>query len=223
MRVKILEEEQKIYANLCNYCRWDEKDQPIWIEKTKELLEDNSGLDLIYKDGILFGLAISNESIQMLEVLISYYEQNNLQSDPDTIDYKIAKYKLAEIIQHEANAYDFSNEMQSLLAPYLPSEDDESDRERDFEEIILDQNHKYDSSLYKQYVEAEEERAALEAGFDNRKDFYKSLQYAALTRDNLHKFTQEQEEKYKMLNNGNVHLSSQEESDSSELIGQDSY
>ncbi len=159
------------YSNLYNYCCRDEKDNPIWIKSVKRLLRNNPDLDLTKREGFVFSLAISNQSIKMLSILLNYYEQNSLQAEPDTLEYKVAKYKLATIIQDAADDYDLSEEMKNLLAPYRPGENDDTDMEEDF----LDDKNLNFSSLSATNHEQKEGN------------------YAVLTEDNLAKFTQEQE------------------------------
>ena len=72
----------------------------------------------------------------MLNTLIKYYERNQLQGDSNSLEYKVAKHKLQQILQDAVNTFTPSKEIQELLEKYLPKEED-SDPEQELEDIII--------------------------------------------------------------------------------------
>lgn len=86
--------------------------------KAKNLLTKYSNVDLIDDNGMCFRLAIKNKNAELLNVLLDYYEETALKSDRDTIEYKIAKRKLQEILEDAAKSFDISDEIKVALAKY---------------------------------------------------------------------------------------------------------
>lgn len=119
-----------VYTKLSNYCSWDQ------TENLDRVLSQNTDIDLTYNDGIYFRLSIKHNSIKMLNSLLQYYEQNNLKGDSNSLEYKVAKYKLQQILQDAVNTFNPSKEIQEVLEKYLPKEAD-SDSEQELEDIII--------------------------------------------------------------------------------------
>ena len=60
----------------------------------------------------------------MLNFLLKYYEQTSLEGDSNSLEYKVAKYKLQQILQDAVNTFTPSKEIQEVLEKYLPKEED---------------------------------------------------------------------------------------------------
>lgn len=103
---------------LSDYCRWDDTNSVI------KLLKQNFIIDLTYNDGIYFRLSIKHNNIKMLNSLLQYYEQTSLKGDSNNLEYKVAKYKLQQILQDAVNTFTISKEIQEVLEKYLPKEED---------------------------------------------------------------------------------------------------
>lgn len=112
---------------LFDYCRWNKPD------KVKELLEESGdSIDITYKDGIFFRLAVSEPSAELLDVLLGYYEKTKLADDTSTdksTDYIASKRKISQILQDAVETYGSSDEIQERLSSYLPPRS--SDKEKD--------------------------------------------------------------------------------------------
>jgi hypothetical protein len=104
----------KLYFWLHNYCRWNEPK-----EVKKQLLEFSEGIDLTNEDGELFHLAIAHDYPEVLRVLVDYYEKNQMQGDPNSLQYKYAKRKLHDIFQEAVKGHGInSDEIREILAKY---------------------------------------------------------------------------------------------------------
>jgi len=89
------------------------------------IINDNPiELDITYDKGIFFDFAIKHNNTEMLSILLNYFEQTQLQSDIDSREHQLAKYNLRQILQDAVDSFDVSEEMQEILAPYLPEEND---------------------------------------------------------------------------------------------------
>lgn len=119
-----------VYTKLSNYCSWDQ------TENLDRILSQNVGIDLTYNNGIYFRLSIKHNNTKTLNSLLQYYEQTNLKGDFESIEYKVAKHKLQQILQDAINTFTPSKEIQEVLEKYLPKEED-SDLEPELEDIIM--------------------------------------------------------------------------------------
>jgi len=117
---------------LSDYCRWDDSNSVI------KLLKQNFIIDLTYNDGIYFRLSIKHNNIKMLNSILQYYEQTNLKGDSNSLEYKVAKYKLQQILQDAVNTFTPSKEMEVVLEKYLPKEEDVNSEQdlSDFENLL---------------------------------------------------------------------------------------
>ena len=117
-------------------------------------------IDVLYKDGLAFELAIKNNNLQMLSILVNYYDKEILQRDiSGTTNYNISVHKLKEIIADALQSFDTSTEILEFLRikgllriDYYESEsEDDSDAiMRDFEIYINSQDI---SCIQKTYTE----------------------------------------------------------------------
>ncbi len=119
-----------VYTKLSNYCSWDQ------TENLDRILSQNVGIDLTYNNGIYFRLSIKHNNTKILNSLLQYYERTNLKGYFESIEYKVAKHKLQQILQDAVNTFTPSKEIQELLEKYLPKEED-SDPEQELEDIII--------------------------------------------------------------------------------------
>jgi hypothetical protein len=103
---------------LADYVSWDD------TKKVSDMLDRYKNIDLVYDDGIYFKLSIKHDNIKILNFLLQYYEQTNLKGDFNSIEYKVAKHKLQQILQDAVNTFTPSKEIQEVLEKYLPKEED---------------------------------------------------------------------------------------------------
>jgi len=110
---------KKIHSNLSDYLSLNQ------FERAKKVLEDYPNeIDVTYSDGIFFLFVIEENNLSMLNTLINYYERNQLQGDSNSLEYKVAKHKLQQILQDAVNTFTPSKEIQEVLEKYLPKEED---------------------------------------------------------------------------------------------------
>ena len=104
---------------LSDYVSWDD------TKKVSDMLNQYKDIDLTYDDGLYFKLSIKHDNSKMLNVLLQYYEQTKLKGNFDSIEYKVAKCKLQQILQDAENTFRLSKESQVVLEKYLLKEEDE--------------------------------------------------------------------------------------------------
>jgi hypothetical protein len=98
---------------LSDYC------QDNSLRGVQKLLEKYDDIDMSYHDGIFFRLAISNNSVVMLKLLIDYFEHYILgKYEIGSVDYLISKNHLVEILEEQIDFEDLGNEMHKILEPY---------------------------------------------------------------------------------------------------------
>jgi len=118
---------------LYDYCRRDQNSDIV------QLFKQHLDLDLTYKKGIYFRFAIKHNNVEMLKMLLEYYEKTQLQGDfGNQYAIPLAKQKLQTILQDAIKSFDISEEVQKVLNQYLSKEED-SDLEQelgDFGDII---------------------------------------------------------------------------------------
>jgi len=106
---------------LSEYISWDDNN------KVRDMLDRHIDIDLIYDDGIFFKLAVKHNNVQIVEVLLKYLDSTTLQDlEIDNIEYKVVKNKISVILQDAENSFEVSEEMQQIIAPYLPNDDEDS-------------------------------------------------------------------------------------------------
>lgn len=88
------------------------------------LLNRVSGLDMTYDNGTFFKMAIENSSSDIVQVLLEYFEQNQLSSyQKDSYEYAILKGKLRDILEKSIEYNELSSKMKEILSPYLDFND----------------------------------------------------------------------------------------------------
>ena len=82
------------------------------FEKAQKLLKDYpDSLDIIYKDGVFFDLAITKNNLEMLKTLLKYAEDN-----------LVDRPQLKDILNNIINEDDLSPGMKQILTPYIDFE-----------------------------------------------------------------------------------------------------
>jgi len=108
---------------LSDYCRWNDN------RSLLKLLKKHSDLDITIEEGICFSFAIKHKNVDMLNTLLDYYEKTKLQGDHDSMEYKIAHYKLRQILQEAINSFDVSSKIQESLNSYIITTEDSDDEQ----------------------------------------------------------------------------------------------
>lgn len=108
------------YIKLSNYISWED------TKEVKKLLEKESDIDLTYKEGLFFKLAIKHNNKELFNTLLEHFEKIQLkEKDIDSIEYKLLKYELRKILEEAIDSFEISEEMEKMLAPYLPQEEED--------------------------------------------------------------------------------------------------
>jgi hypothetical protein len=94
-----------------------------------KLLKKHSDLDITIEEGVCFSFAIKHKNVDMLNTLLDYYEKTKLQGDHDSMEYKIADYKLRQILQEAINSFDVCSKIQESLNSYIITTDDSDDEQ----------------------------------------------------------------------------------------------
>ena len=113
-----LNSEEVLFIQLC--C-WNE------VEQLHKFLKTNESINLVCKNGRAFCIAICNEYIGILVLLLQHYHRQKLEGNPLSEEYKTAKQKLNEIIQDGVESSNISEEMREIVKPYIVEEDDPND------------------------------------------------------------------------------------------------
>jgi len=123
---------QRIHSDLSDYLSLNQ------FAKAKRLLENYpDDIDIIYKDGIFFRFAISEDNVGMFNTLLEYFEKTQLQGDSERLEYKVAKHKLQEILKDAVDTFNISEEMEAVLNRYIPKQDVDLEQELDSIEDLM--------------------------------------------------------------------------------------
>ncbi len=106
--------KEQIMRRLLHHCSLNN------ISELKELLKSHPDeINIIESHGLYFGLAISNDSVEMLKVLLDFYSKTKLQCDHDSQEYLAAQSELCDILEEGIDSNEVSSEMQILINKYL--------------------------------------------------------------------------------------------------------
>lgn len=124
---------------LKNYCNWNNS------QDVKTFLSKNSDLDVLHNEGMCFKLALKNSNAQVMSLLLEYYERQNLTGDDNSIEYKVARHNLQQVLENVLQFYEATPEIYQVMNKYLPinkSSDDKSDSENlgDFDYFTTDED-----------------------------------------------------------------------------------
>lgn len=81
------------------------------------LLSNFDDIDILYKNGILFDIAIGNKNTEICKSLLEYFEEKQFAVKNDR--YEKAKEKLIEILENAIDDLDIPLEMKEVLSPYI--------------------------------------------------------------------------------------------------------
>ena len=107
------------------------------FEKAKLILKENiNDIDVLYKDGIFFELAISKENSDILKALLNYFEENQLSKyDARSEEYINLQKNIVNILEIAIDGVNLSPKMKEVLSPYIDFEESVDSREHDFEDF----------------------------------------------------------------------------------------
>ena len=120
------------YTNLSNAIRWGNQSMLL------DTLDKNSDLDLTYKEGKFFILAVEDNNIKIVEPLLGYFNNNQLAKyTMGSIEYLLLKNKMRDILEIAIEDVSLSEEMKEILSPYINSEGSHYDID-DYQESNLE-------------------------------------------------------------------------------------
>jgi len=122
------------YTNLSNAIRWGNQSMLL------NTLNKNSDLDLTYKEGKFFILAVEDNNIKIVEPLLDYFNNNQLvRYENRSLEYILLKNKMRDVLEIAIEDVSLSEEMKKQLSLYINFEDEEQDisdyQEEDFDLI----------------------------------------------------------------------------------------
>ncbi len=77
-------------------------------------------IDLTYKDGQVFAICFAHDYVELLNVLLDFYKETNLQGgDIDSKEYKVAYHTLQYMLEEALDQTEPSQEIKAIIAQYL--------------------------------------------------------------------------------------------------------
>lgn len=112
---------QEKYIKLSDRISWNDK------SLVCDLLERNKDLDITYKDGKFFIMAVEDNNIEIVKILLDYFNDNQLvKYTTGSAEYLLLKNKLRDILEIAIEDVDLSREMKEALSPYIDFEGSEN-------------------------------------------------------------------------------------------------
>jgi hypothetical protein len=108
------------YTNLSNGIRWGNQAMLL------NTLNKNSDLDLTYKEGKLFIMAVEDNNVKLVKPLLDYFKDNQLANyKDDSVDYLLLKSKMRGILEIAIEDVSLSEDMKAIISPYIDLEGSE--------------------------------------------------------------------------------------------------
>ena len=124
----------KDYTELGNRISWEDNNL------VTKLLLLNKNLDVLHDNGSYFIRAIESNSYDIVNTLLDYFQSNQLSKyEPRTYEYSSLKKKMHDIVKLAIEDVDLTKEMQKILTPYLPQE--EEDYQLDLNDSLITENN----------------------------------------------------------------------------------
>jgi len=115
-----MSKKMKDYVDLSNSISWKNKDF------VQDILSKNKSLDLLYRDGKFFNMAIETDCIDIVVSLVNYFNNYQLAKyTSGTAEYLLLKSKLRSALETAIEDIDISQGMKEVLSPYIDFEDSE--------------------------------------------------------------------------------------------------
>lgn len=107
------------------------------LQKVYDLLAQNhDDLDIMYKDGAFFRVAISNNSVELLSALLNHFEA--IFADPkNQADYYAKKNHLCDILISGKNTHYISDEIDNAISAYTGSSENISEPDIPKENVLI--------------------------------------------------------------------------------------
>lgn len=110
----------KNYYDLCSAIVYN------YYDTVNYILSRDKNIDLRYKNGNLFIQAVEGNRVEILKLLIDYYQNNQLDKQiKSSFEYNVLKSNLINILQTAIEDVMLSPEMKEALSPYIDFEGSE--------------------------------------------------------------------------------------------------
>ncbi len=110
----------KNYYDLCSAIVYN------YYDTVNYILSRDTNIDLLYKNGNLFIQAVEGNRVEILKLLIEYYQNNQLDKQiKSSSEYNVLKSKLINILQTAIEDVILSPEMKEVLSSYIDFEGSE--------------------------------------------------------------------------------------------------
>ena len=122
------------YSDLANAISRNSK------ESTCSILQKDQTLDLFYKEGKFFILAVELGNIDITSLLLDYFSKCQLSKyEYRSQEYTLLKNKMKETLEIASEDVELSDEIKDALSPYLNIHSDDEGTERDslFDKSLL--------------------------------------------------------------------------------------
>lgn len=111
----------KNYYDLCSAIVYN------YYDTVNYILSRDKNIDLRYKNGNLFIQAVEGNRIEILKLLIEYYQNNQLDKQiKSSSEYNVLKSNLINILQTAIEDVVLSPEMKEVLSSYIDFEGSEN-------------------------------------------------------------------------------------------------
>lgn len=116
------DEIMEALSNCCSSCN------QLGVQKI--LTKYRGTIDLTYNEGEVWKIVIARNSIELLHLLLNFYQQTKLKDQLEEKEYKKAQHQLFNILRDAEESLEISPKIMEIIAPYL-IEEEESDNEQD--------------------------------------------------------------------------------------------
>lgn len=113
------------------------------------ILNKNKDLDVMYEDGTFFITAIEQNSYDIVNTLLEYFRNNQLSKyEPRSLEFSILKKKMYDIIELAIEDVKLTEEMEKVLAPYLPQEEEDYQLDLINDLLVTEDSHNPDYETF---------------------------------------------------------------------------
>jgi len=93
-------------------------------------------LDLTAENGEVIAQALTGKSVKITNMVLDYYDQKILSCDRESMEYKLAKHKLYNVINEVLDSYPVRSEIESIISSrYLTDSFGSSDVNSDLDDF----------------------------------------------------------------------------------------
>lgn len=133
----------KDYIDLGNRISWGES------KLVSKFLSLNKNLDVLHYDGSFFIRAIEDNNYDIVNTLLEYFRNNQLSKyEPRSLEFSNLKKKMYDIIELAIEDVKLTEEMEKVLAPYLPQEEEDYQLDLMNDLLVTEDNYNPDYKTF---------------------------------------------------------------------------